>query len=83
MGDFDDLLGKGNFVFGDFVEAFEVALNSVFRVANLARSATDKIIRSISVANKTSAHHEGGKVADMKRIGTWIGTPIEIARSFV
>ena len=83
MGDADDLLGESGFVALDFVEAFEVALDGIFWIANLAGCAANKIIRSISVTHKTSAHHEGGKVANVKAIGAWIGTPIEIARSFV
>ena len=76
MSYFDDLLGKSNFVLGDFVEAFKVALDGVLRVANLASSTTNKIIRSISMANKACAHHEGSKMANVQGICTWIGTPI-------
>ncbi len=83
MGDADDLLGKSGFVALDFVETFEVALDGILWVANLASSATDKIIRSITVADEAGAHHESSEMADMKRIGTRIGAPIKITRSFV
>lgn len=83
MSDADDLLGKSGFVGGDFLEALKVALDGILWVANLAGSATDKIIRSIAVANEAGAHHESSEVADMKRVGARIGAPIKITRSFV
>ena len=83
MRDADDLFGKGVLVFVDFVEAFKVALNGIFWIADLASRAADEIVRSITVANEACAHHKGGEVADMKRIGRWVGAPIEITRSFV
>ena len=83
MGDADDLLGEGGFVVCDFVERLEVALGGVFRVANLASGAANKVIRSISVANEAGTHHESGEVADMKRVGGRVGAPIKIMRSFV
>jgi hypothetical protein len=49
----------------------------------LAGSATDKIIRSIAVANEAGAHHKSSEVADVKRIGARVGAPIKITRSFV
>ncbi len=83
MGDTNDLSGESAFVMLNFVEAFKVTLGSILRVANLASSAANEIIRSITVTNEASAHHEGGEMADMERIGGRVGTPIEIARSFV
>ena len=83
MGNLDNLLSESDFVALDFVETFEVALDGVFWVTDLASGATYEIVRSIAVANEACAHHEGGKVTDMKRIGTWVGAPIEIMRSFV
>ena len=83
MSDANDLLGKSGFVGGDFLEALKVALDGILWVANLAGSATDKIIRSIAVANEAGAHHESSEVTDMKRIGARVGAPIKITRSFV
>lgn len=83
MSDLNDLLREGDFVLGDFVETLKVALDSILRVTNLASRTANKIIRSISMANKACAHHEGSKMANVQRICAWIGTPIEIAWSFV
>ncbi len=66
MSDLDDLLGEGGLVVLDFVETLEVAFGGILRVANLAGGAADEVVRSIAVANKACAHHEGGEVADMK-----------------
>ena len=57
MRDANDLSGKSGFVFFDFVEAFKIAFDGIFWVADLAGSAADKIVRSIAVANEASAHH--------------------------
>lgn len=57
MSDADDLLGKSGLVFLDFVEALEIALGGVLWVTNLAGGTTDKIVRSIAVANEACAHH--------------------------
>ena len=65
MSDTNDLSGESAFVVFDFVEALEVAFGGIFRVANLASSATHEIVRSITVANEASAHHEGGEMTDM------------------
>ena len=83
MGDFDDLLGESLFVGFDFVETFEVALDSILWIADLASCATDKIVRSIAVTNEACTHHKSSEVADVKRIGARVGAPIEIMWSFV
>ena len=83
MSDAHDLSGESGFVVLDFVERFEVAFGGIFWITDLASSATNEIIRSIAMTGKASAHHEGGQMTDMKTIGTRVGTPIEITRSFV
>ena len=83
MGNLDDLLSESGLVFLDFVETFKVALDGIFRIADLASSTANEIVRSITVANEACAHHESSEMADMKRIGTRVGAPIEITRSFV
>ncbi len=83
MSDADDLLGQGDLVLGDFVETLQVAFDGILWIANLAGGAANKIIRSIAVANEACAHHESSEVADVKRIGTRVGAPIKITRSFV
>ena len=57
VSDADNLGGESFFVLFDFVEALEVALDSILWVADLASGATDKIVRSITVAYEASAHH--------------------------
>ena len=83
MSDADDLGSQSDLVLGDFIETLQIAFDGVFWVADLASSATNKIIRSIAVANEAGAHHKSSEVADMKRIGTRVGAPIKITRSFV
>ena len=83
VGDPDDLFGESGLVAFDFVEVFKVAFGGIFGVANLAGGTTNEIVRSITVTDEACAHHEGGEMADMKRIGAWVGAPIEIMRSFV
>ena len=83
MSDADDLLRECDFVLRDFVETLEVAFDGVLRITDLAGGATNEIIRSIAVANEAGAHHKSSEVADMKRIGTRVGAPIKITRSFV
>ena len=83
MGDADDLFRESNLVFGDFVETLQIALDGIFWIADLAGGAADEIIWSIAVANEAGAHHKSSEVADMKRIGTRVGAPIKITRSFV
>ena len=83
MGDANNLSGESFFVALDFVETFEIALNGIFWIADLAGGATNKIVRSITVAYEACAHHQSSEVADMKRVGAWVGAPIEIMRSFV
>ena len=83
VGDLDDLFGESGLVAFDFVEVFKVAFGGIFGVANLAGGTTNEIVRSITVTDEACAHHESSEVADMKRIGTWVGAPIEIMRSFV
>ncbi len=65
MGNLDDLLGESDFVLFDFIKTFEVTLDGVFGVANLAGSATDEVIRSITVTNEACAHHESSEMANM------------------
>ena len=57
MGDANNLSGESFFVAFDFVEALKIAFDSVFWVANLAGGATNKIVRSITVAYEACAHH--------------------------
>jgi hypothetical protein len=83
MGDADDLGSESGFIVLDFLERFEVALSGIFRIANLAGSTTNEIIRSITMACKASAHHQSSEVTDVKTIGGWVGAPIKITRSFV
>ena len=83
MGDANNLGGKSGLVMFDFVEAFEIALGGIFWIADLAGGTTNEIVRSIAVTDEACAHHKSSEMADMKRIGTWVGAPIEITRSFV
>ena len=83
MSDADDLFRESDFVLCNFVETLEIAFDGVLRVADLTGGATNEIIRSIAVANEAGAHHKSSEVADMKRIGTRVGAPIKITRSFV
>ena len=57
MSDANDLGSKSSFVVFDFIERFEVALGSILWIADLASSAADKIIRSITMASEAGAHH--------------------------
>ena len=79
----DNLGSESNFVFGDFIETFQIAFDGILWVADLAGSTTDEVVRGIAVANKTGAHHEGSKMADVKRIGARVGAPIKITRALV
>ena len=59
-----DLFFDAGLVVLDFVYSFEITFTIFFWVTNLTSGTTNEEIWLVAVADKTSAHHERGEIAD-------------------